>query len=113
MRGKADHFEHDFVVGLRILRTGIADIHRGGEHRAIDLHVAVAGGFEIGADKLVRVALENFDDFAFGILPANIALPGNGDQHGVAGGGVARVIGGDENIAAAIDAAAPLGRTKP
>ena len=45
----------------------------------------------------------NLDDFAFGIRPANIALFRNGHQHGVAAGGIPRMVGGHENIAAAID----------
>src|SRR5436190_10209905 len=103
MRREADHFEHDFIVGLGILRAGIADVNGAREQRAVDLYVTVTGAFEIRADELMCVALENFDDFAFRILAANIALAGNGDQHGIAGGGIASMIGGDKNIAAAID----------
>ncbi len=57
VRREADHFKHDFVVGLGIFRAGVADVDRLGKHRAVGLDVAVAGGFEIGPDELVRVAL--------------------------------------------------------
>ena len=63
-RGEADHLDDHFVVGLGVLRAGIADVDRPGEQRAVDLHVGRAGRLEIRADELVRLPLDDFDDFA-------------------------------------------------
>ena len=114
VRREADHFDDDFVVGPGAFRAGVADVDRLGKQLAVGLHVSVAGGFEIGADELMRFALQNFDDIAFGIGAADIALARDGDQDRVATGCILCVIGGDENIAAAIArGAASLGRTNP
>ena len=72
-RREADHLDDDFVVGPRAFRAGIADVDRLGEQRAVDLHVGRAGRLEIGADELVRLALDDFDDFA---ARAGIAVAG-------------------------------------
>ena len=63
-RGEADHLDHHFVVGLGVFRPGIAHVDRLGEQRAVDLHVGRAGRLEIGADELVRLPFDDFDDFA-------------------------------------------------
>ena len=115
VRREADHLEHDFVVGLGVLRAGIADGDGLRKHRAVDLHIAVAAGFEIGADELVRVALEDFDDFAFGILAANIALAWKRRTSTVSPlGGIARRLAGMKiSPLRSTAGVAPLGRTKP
>ena len=71
-RGKADHLDDHFVVGLGVLRAGIADVDRPGEQRAVDLHVGRAARLEIRADELVRLPLDDFDDLA---ARAGIAAP--------------------------------------
>ena len=74
VRGEADHLEDDLVVGLGVLGAGIADQNRLREERAVDLHVGGAGRFEIRADELVRLALDDLDDLAFGIGAADVAV---------------------------------------
>ena len=84
VRRKANHLEDDFVVGLGILCAGIAQQHRPAEHGAIDLHEGAAGRFEIRADELMRVALDDFDDLALRIGPADVALLLQPHEHRVA-----------------------------
>src|SRR4029078_903507 len=69
---------------------------------SVNLHIAVPPSFKIRADKLVRIALEDFDDLAFAVSAANVALSRNGNEHGVARGWRVGVVSGDENIAGAI-----------
>ena len=65
-RGKADHLEDHFVVGPGGLGAGVAHINRLGKERAVDLNVGRAGGLEIGADEIMRLAIDDLDDFAAG-----------------------------------------------
>ena len=96
-RREADHLDHDFIVGPAFLCAGIADVDRLGEQRAVDLHVGRAARLEIGADELVRLAFDDFDDLA---AWAGIAVPGLFQLHDdhVAGGGVAGAIGGNVDV---------------
>ena len=67
VRRKADHFEHDLVVGLGVLAPGSpTEIGRVNSVPST-CTMADAAGFEVGADELVRFALDDLDDFAFGI----------------------------------------------
>ena len=63
-RGEADHLDDHLVVGPGVLRPGIAHVDRLGEQRAVDLHVGRPVRLEIGADELVRLPLDDFDDLA-------------------------------------------------
>src|SRR5262249_26106589 len=85
-----------------VFRTWIADVHRPREQRPIDLHVAIPAGLEVCADELMRLAFKNFNDFAFAVSAANVSLARDGHEHGIARGGVARLIGGNENVTTAI-----------
>ncbi len=86
---KADHFQHDFVVGPGRLRAGIAHQDRPREWFAVDLHIGHAGRFEVGADKLPRAALDDLDDLAFGIRPRAGAARLQPQQHRVAARSIA------------------------
>ena len=96
-RGETEHLDDHFVVGLGVLRAGIAHADRPGEHRAVDLHVGRAGRLEIRADELMRLPLDHFDDAA---ARAKLAatLTADLDQHHVAGGGVGRLFGGNVDV---------------
>ena len=61
------------------------------EERAVDLHEGRAGRLEVGADELVRLALDDLDDLALGIRAARSRFLLQPHQHRVAGGGVAGV----------------------
>ena len=104
VRGKADHLEHDFIVGPGVFRAGSPS--RIGRTNSVPSTWAkrIAAGFEVGADELMRVALEHFDDLADRIGPPHIAMLLQAHEHGVAAGGVARAIGGDEDVELAIGA---------
>ena len=97
VRGEADHFDDDFVIGPHAFRTGIADVDRVGEDLAVDLHHAHAGLLEIDADEAVGGALDDVDDAAF-LFAHAAALRFEADRDDVAAGGVAAFIGGDEDI---------------
>ena len=113
--GKADHVDHDFVVLADVLRPGVADGDRLGEHRAVDADVAGAARLEVGADELMRLPPQDLDDLALG--PAIGGAAASGDQPDldqVAGRGVESPFGRDVDVGHfRLGPAAPVGRTKP
>ena len=103
VRREADHLEDDFVVGLGVLRAGIADVDRPREQacrrlahsRCRPASKYVPTNWCVSRSRISTISPS-------GLPAADIALARNRDQHRVADGGIARVIGGDEDIAAAI-----------
>ena len=96
-RGETDHLDDHFIVRLGVLGPRIAHVDRPGEQRAVDPHVGRPGRLQIGADELVRLPLDDFDDRAARaeFAPAG---PADFDQHHVASGGVGRAVGRNVNV---------------
>src|SRR6185437_13727982 len=62
LRRKADHLEHDLVVGLSVLDARVAYGDGASEHGAVNLHEGRAGRFEVRAYEAVSLALEDLDN---------------------------------------------------
>ena len=88
VRGESHHLDDDLVLGVHAFCAGVADRDRPREHRAVDLHPALAGSLEVGADEPSGSPLDDLHDVAGEPGPAYVAVLRDSDADSVARDGV-------------------------
>ena len=64
MRREADHLDDHLVAGRGAAGAGVANGDGIGKQLPVDFDVGPAAGLEVRAHELVRLALDDLDDFA-------------------------------------------------